>query len=284
VHNILERKSVEDKLKVQSIFLDKMKALVDNFYYVQKIEDTATNIFLLAEFASKLGYSKEEIRRLGNLSIPVLVHPDDFPRITEYFQKTIFNNIVNEIQFRLKHRNNSWKWFSNRCILLEEKGVRKTLNIVREITLEKKMEESFFIAEKRLQAISSNPYFGLVILSSDGEIIDMNLSLERLMGYTKEEISLLRPAEYMSLSGIRIASVQLEKLKTGEIDSFQIETIAYPKNRGELWCYIVFSAVQNVYGTLEYIACSLIDISETKLFEKNGDFINRLSKLKIVSK
>ena len=150
--------------------------------------------------------------------------------------------------------------------------------------MKKKWKNLFFIAEKRLQAISSNPYFGLVILSSDGEIIDMNLSLERLMGYTKEEISLLRPAEYMSLSGIRIASVQLEKLKTGEIDSFQIETIAYPKNRGELWCYIVFSAVQNVYGTLEYIACSLIDISETKLFEKNGDFINRLSKLKIVSK
>ena len=150
MHNILERKSVEDKLKVQSIFLDKMKALVDNFYYVQKIEDTATNIFLLAEFASKLGYSKEEIRRLGNLSIPVLVHPDDFPRITEYFQKTIFNNIVNEIQFRLKHRNNSWKWFSNRCILLEEKGVRKTLNIVREITLEKKMEESFFYCREEV--------------------------------------------------------------------------------------------------------------------------------------
>jgi len=268
VNNILERKGFENRLNTQNVFLDRIKELVDNFYYVQNIEDNPINIFSMVEFASMLGYSKEEINRMGSLIIPALIHPDDFPRITEYFQKTIFINKINEIEFRLKHRNNTWKWFSNRCMLIEEHGIKKTINIVREITREKNLEESVFIAHKKLTAISSNPYFGIVILDVDGKVLDINYTLERLSGYTKEEICSQHSTGFTCLREINLICAQFKKLKKGEINSFQVETLAYPKYNGAFWCYMVFSVVHDNEGRLAYITCSIVDISETKVFER----------------
>jgi len=269
-NNILKRKEFEQKFKKQNNFLEKMKVLLDNFWYIQNVEDNPKGVFPLEEFANILGYSDEEIERMGNLSNPVLIDPDDYHRITEYFQKTVLTDgEINEIEFRLKHRNGTWKWFSNRCTFLgEEPGSRKTINIVREITKVKNMEESLLMEEEKLSAIGSNPYLGVAILDVDGKILDINPTLERLSGYTKAELSPLNYSEFMSLRGIITIREQFQKMKLGFLESFQIETIIYPKHREAFWGYIVFSTIHNMDGIRDCIACSLIDISDTKLFEK----------------
>jgi PAS domain S-box-containing protein len=271
-HNVLKRKEFEFKLKEQGNFLEKMKSLLDNFCYIQNVSDNPKNVFPLEEFASTLGYSKDEIVRMGSLSVPVLLHPDDFPKMTDYFQKTIFaGGEVFELEFRLKHRNGTWKWFSNRATFLEEEsGTRKTINTAKEITRIKNLEESFFMTQEKLQAISSNPYLGVAILDREGKILDMNSTLQKLSGYERNELIWLSSADYLSLKGIRSICENLQRIRTGEIDSFQAETIVYPKYSGAFWAYMVFSAVHNIDGFPEYIACSIIDISETKLFEKLG--------------
>lgn len=276
-NNISKRKEFEKKFKRQTNFMEKMKVLLDNFWYIQNVDDNPKGEFPLKEFANILGYSKEEIQRMGDLSNLVLIDPDDYHRITEYFRKTILmGEEIAEIEFRLKHRNGAWKWFSNRCTFLEEeKGSRKTINIVRETTGIKSLEESFFVMEERLHAVSSNPFLGVAILDIYGKILDINPTLERISGYNKEELGDLNYSEFMSLRGIFLIREQFQKIRTGLIDSFEMETIIYPKNSKAFCGYLVFSVVHNIYGLRECVACSLIDILNTKLFEKiDGTHLN----------
>jgi PAS domain S-box-containing protein len=279
--NILKRKKFENKIREQSNFSDKMKALLDNFCYVQTIKENVTTAFPFEEFENILGYSKDEILRICSLNSQDLINPEDYPKVMEYYQKTISSSEeVCEIEFRLKHKNGAWKWFSNRSMFLEEEeGIRKNLNIVREITRVKNFEESFFLSQEKLAALSSNPFLGVVILDIKGKILDINPTLEQISGYTKEEILSLSYSDFMSLRGVRSICTQLQKIKSGEIDSFQIESIIYPKYNEAFWGFMVFSIIHDINGLRECLACSIIDISDSRLIEKIGGSNRKISKV-----
>ena len=57
----------------------------------------------------------------------------------------------------------------------------------------------------------------------------------------------------------------------GTIDTFQTETFIYTKHKGAFWGYMVFNPIYTPERVIDRIVCTLVDISESKLFEKKVD-------------
>jgi PAS domain S-box-containing protein len=114
----------------------------------------------------------------------------------------------------------------------------------------------------------------VAVLDIFGKILYMNKTLEELTGYKSIELEQLSYSKYMSFRGVNTLCNQLKRIKSNEIDSFQLETLIYPKNGIAFWGYMVVSSVYNIYGIRECLTFSLVDISDI-----HGLPINKMDKL-----
>lgn len=240
-------------------------------FYFQEVTDLNKISFPLEKFSSFLGYTKKEIRLFGNLAILILIHIDDLDVVLEYKDNLILHKgSIYNTNIRLKHKNGQWKWFQFSGILNNAENDKSIVIIsCKDITEEKIKEESLYISKEKLKALDfSNPYIGMITISPEGKIVKIDSSVTLITGYSLEEINSKKLSALISLKDIDQICKNFQDLKNGLIENFRIETIIYPKNQGIVWVYLCFSPVKNIEGKIHEIICVLVDISESKLFDR----------------
>ncbi|MCB1176852.1 MAG: PAS domain S-box protein [Leptospiraceae bacterium] len=269
--NIQRRQDIESKYQSQVSSLEKLKILSKDYFYKQPINNTSKNFINIEEYSELLGYTRGEIINMGSLSIPLLVHKEDLDKFTSFLDRVVNSNgDIIELEFRLKHKNGTWVWILNRSMIdFDSKNKKQIISIVKDISEKKNFEQSFYISENKFRALNNNPYQGIAVLDLEGNIMEINSTLELMTGYKKEELNVLNHSDYISLKGVKLICPELQKIKNKEIESFQIETMVFPKKHGSLWVYMVFTPVLSMENKIKFIICNLSDISETKLLERN---------------
>ncbi len=267
---IRRKKMIENELQRVIKQQETIEILLGDLLFSQEINEFTPHIFPLEEFAQILEYTKEEVLRMGNLIIPLLIHSEDFQIMEDYFKKVISQpNQLAEFEFRLKHKSGIYRWFSLKGIF--HKTGQKNGNIfhsAKDITWLKNLQYTSHISREKFAAISNNPYFGIAILDTDAKILNINPTIESLTGYTKEDLNWLHFSDYIGLKELRSICQNFEKLKIGLIDTFQAEVFIHTKSKGALWGYMIFNAIYNQEKMIDRILCTLVDISESKLFGK----------------
>ncbi|MBP7283191.1 MAG: response regulator [Leptospiraceae bacterium] len=273
LNSIQKRKRIETDLREQIKKSEHLENLLGDLVFNQRIEKYFPYIFPLQEFTATLEYTKEEVTRMGNLIIPLLIHPEDFKAMETYFKDLIEKpGTISEIEIRLKHKSGIWRYFACKGIYEEtEKDVGNILHYAKDITWLKNLQYTSHISREKFVAISNNPYFGIAVLDLDAKIMNLNPTLEHLTGYTKEDLNWLNFSDYIGLKELRSICQNFEKLKMGTIDTFQTETFIYTKHKGAFWGYMVFNPIYTPERVIDRIVCTLVDISESKLFEKKVD-------------
>lgn len=268
---IRKKGNTESKLKEQIQNSNKLERLLGDIVFYQNITNESAYILPIAEFAALLEYNKEDVSKMGSLIIPLLIHPEDYKIMDSYFgDLTSKSGIVSEIEIRLKHKSGIWRYISCRGIYNEsEKGLGTIVHSVKDITWLKNQQYISHISREKFIAVSNNPYFGIAILDTDAKIMTLNPTLEHLTGYTKEDLNWLNVSDYIGMKELRYICQNFEKLKSGEINCFQTEAFLYTKHRGAFWGYMVFNAIYSPDRTIDRVVCTVVDISESKLFEKN---------------
>ena len=152
------------------------EALRDSQRLIQKIADSSPYILYLYDLQKRcniyinhlvydvLGYTFEEMQEIGgSFFLLNLVHPDDFDRIYDYH--TQINNSgdgdIFEIDYRIQHKDGSWRWFTNRDTVFARDSQNKPTQILgtaTDITEQKQAEEDLRSARARLEhLLASSP-------------------------------------------------------------------------------------------------------------------------------
>lgn len=259
--------ALQKKNKEQIEYQENLEKLLGNFTFKQTTNSRTPTIFPIGQIAVNLGYTEDEIIRMGNLIYPLLIHYEDFPVIESHYQRLFLGKgKVSEIEFRLKHKTGIFRYFSVRSILSEMENY--ILHSFKDITWSKNLEYKSHISREKFVAISNNPYFGIAVLDIDGNVLNLNPTLEHLTGYSKEDLNSLNFSKYFGLKDLRGICQNFAKLKSGDLLTFETEAFIYTKNKGAFWGYLVFNAIYDPDKNLDRIICTLVDISESKLFEK----------------
>jgi PAS domain S-box-containing protein len=135
--------------------------------------------------SQRLGYSREEFLQLHHKDI---VHPDFHQMLVDHHQRLI--NEEASLSFESAHISTDGSIIPVHvdASIIEYQGEKCILSVVRDITLQKKAEESLRQSEEKYRAIFENTGAATFMIDEDTKISLVNTEFENLSSYSREEI------------------------------------------------------------------------------------------------
>lgn len=149
------------------------------------VEDS---IFLYCSPASRtlLGYEPEE---MVGTSANDYLHPDDVERVYRCMEESRRTGHIPPIAFRYRHKDGSYSWFeTNSRYVEDEHGRREIIAVMRDIADRKKFEFMLKESQQRYRSLFEYNPSAVYSMSLTGEYLTANSNLEKLTGYTLEEL------------------------------------------------------------------------------------------------
>ncbi|MBF0483355.1 MAG: PAS domain S-box protein [Candidatus Omnitrophica bacterium] len=194
IHDITERKVVEEKLYERTKFIESLVNLNPDIVFIYDLVEKI-NVYVNEGIQRVLGYTVEELHKFGSTVIQNLMHPEDFVfynknTIPKYSQAKDYE-IIN-LSYRMKHKNGEWRWLeSHECIYKRspDGSPQQIFGVIRDITESKRVEEALRKSEEKFaMAFQMNPVSMALSKVKNGAYIDVNNAFTKLMGYSHEEV------------------------------------------------------------------------------------------------
>jgi diguanylate cyclase (GGDEF)-like protein/PAS domain S-box-containing protein len=259
-----ERKQAQDALKESE---QRFKAIFDNAADGILLADVENKKFYSGNsmICQMLGYSEEEIKNLGVSDI----HPEpELPFVIEQFEKQARREIKLAKDIPMKRKDGSVFYADINSFPITLAGKIYIVGFFRDITERKRSEEEM----KKLIAAVENSADWILITDREGTIQYVNKAVEKISGYTKEELIGKNPRIFKSgkhnreffkelwetiLSGNTFSAILINRKKTGEL--FELHyTITPLKDRK---------------GNVYHFVATAKDITEKKLLEERLDYM-----------
>jgi PAS domain S-box-containing protein len=149
-----------------------------------------------------------------------------------------------------------------------EKKIIGIVGVIVDITVSKKKEEQVKISELKYKQLFNEAPIGYHEVNREGIIIDVNATVEKLLGYKKQEIIGKSFLEYIPKeSRTNAESIFTKKLnKNLSVTGFERK---YLDSEGKVvYCYVEDKLLTNESGDVEGIRSSLINITQYKSMEE----------------
>ncbi len=171
------RQRVEDALRESE---EKYRLLVEN---------ANEAIFILQDDQIKFTNPKAEeiLNRLAiypsGAELAQCIHPNERDRVIEWYQRRLEGKeLPYSLMFRLEGDHSTSIWVELNSILIKLNGQTATLNFIRDVTLQKKLEEQFYQSQK-MESIGTLAGgiahdFNNLLMGIQGNVSVMNLEIE----------------------------------------------------------------------------------------------------------
>lgn len=186
------RMTNEDLLNESYYFISRILDTTPNFIYIHDIVENR-NVYANREVWNFLGYSCEQIKAFGSSLMRNILHPDDARAVMEHHARfrTIGDNEILEIEYRMKQANGEWRWLRSRDILFSrdsQGGGKLILGTSEDITERKRSTDALKESEAKLRDYLENVPDGVFVIDENGNFIHVNGASCGLLGYSEEEL------------------------------------------------------------------------------------------------
>lgn len=127
----LENARIFESLAEQQRFTQRLFHTSPEAIYVYDLLERRS-VFASRSVGELLEYSPEEILEMKDQVLPRLLHPDDFQRIVPYLAAfgEAREGEVREFEYRMKHRDGSWRWFRSRDAVFRRESDGRVRQII----------------------------------------------------------------------------------------------------------------------------------------------------------
>jgi PAS domain S-box-containing protein len=134
--------------------------------------------------------------------------------------------------------------------------------------MDRKAEEALRASEERWRKLFENSSAGIALIAPDGRCIATNMALQKMLGYTEEELKRLTPLN-VTLEEDRAATVaRLAKSAEGRRRVHRIEKRYVRKDGGIIWADASGVFVPATERAAAFFAWVIVDITERKQSEE----------------
>ncbi len=262
--DITERKSAGEALRQAEERLHAIIESADDMIYflplfpgkMQLLNDACVRV---------TGYSREKLETYPELWEQI-VHPDD-RNASFLFHKTHLAGCArHEKEYRLRSQTGEWKYLHSLMI-----GARDARGkyvgyycIDRELTQMYKAEEALRASEAQLRAIFEHAALGIVRVTPDGAIKELNPAITNMIGYTQEEIFGTWISDHL-IDGISEEEErQLDEMRAGVQLHITMEKRLRRKDGRTVWSKLSASCVQRPNGEPDFFIALAEDITEQR--------------------
>jgi diguanylate cyclase (GGDEF)-like protein/PAS domain S-box-containing protein len=230
---------------------------------ITSIDPQGLRTYVSPSCRSLLGYEPEEL--IGKVAVEI-VHPDDQPRIRDYF-RAVFDQEPAKAEARLRHKSGHWVWMETRGRAVRDADgtVVELQTVARDITAERHAAEELREAEERFRNAFDQAPIGKALVSTEGRFTRVNTALCRITGYSEEG---LLETTFQALTHPDDLDADLDHLHrvlAGESESYEMEKRYRHADGHYIWALLSVSLVRGEAGTPLYFVSQIQDISEQKL-------------------
>ncbi|MCT1531555.1 PAS domain S-box protein [Sphingobacterium daejeonense] len=153
----------------------------------------------------------------------------------------------------------------------------KLTAVVTNITREQKLLSKIQLKEEKFNRAFQNSSIGMLLLDRSLNVIEYNLALQKILGYSDVEEMLARKVpEFIHESHSDNVQAAFDDVKNGIRENAIIEAQCIANENKILWCLINISSVRDTSGKVIYFICQIQDLS---LFKSNENKLNLQNEL-----
>lgn len=156
---ITDRKLAETALQASQHFVERIANTSPNLLYVYD-EIEQRNVYANREITDLLGYTVEEVQEMGSNLLPTIIHPEDLAKFPGYIQQieNAPEGKVVEWEYRVRDRQNSWRWLVSREIVFsrtESGKIQQRLGVAADVT-DRKFAEQALAEQLKLSSFTAD--------------------------------------------------------------------------------------------------------------------------------
>ncbi|MEG4277050.1 PAS domain S-box protein [Microcoleus sp. MON1_C1] len=197
--DITAQKQAEAALQESQRFVERIANTSPNLLYVYD-ETEQRNVYSNREIADTLGYTPEEVKKMGSSLLPTIIHPEDLAKFPEYWQQleNAPDGEVIEYEYRVRDRQNCWHWLVSRNIVFsrtKEGKIQQRLGAATDITERKRAEQalaeqlklSVFTADVGIALTQNQTLFATLQYCADAVMRHLDAAFARIWTLNEEE-------------------------------------------------------------------------------------------------
>jgi two-component system, sporulation sensor kinase E len=177
IEDITERKRIDARFRT----------IVESVFVGIKLNDAGGNIIYRSPSMKAInGWTDEEM----NKNYFLLTHPDDLELIKGVHREVLSypGKSVNVI-YRIRHKNGYYIWIESLlCNKLADPELCAIITVTRDITEQKMAEDLLKKSEEKYHSLIEHASDAIYLLDFDGNFTDVNESMCKMTGYSKEEL------------------------------------------------------------------------------------------------
>jgi PAS domain S-box-containing protein len=163
--------------------------------------------------------------------------------------------------------------------------VTGAIESLRDITTDKQMGERIREKEARFRSYFEHGQTGMAITSPAKGWVEANAQLQRMLGYTLDELRQMTWAELTHPDDLDADVKQFERMLAGEIESYALDKRFIRKDGEIVYANITVACTRDETGNVLDVLASFLDITERKHMEedvrRNVEELERFNKLAI---
>ncbi len=175
-----------------------LRALIEHVpvtVYIDRLDETGSNVYTSPRLESELGYTVEEWVSDKELYSKVL-HPEDRERVLAEYRRTRDTDEPFRAEYRMIARDGTVHWFLDEATVIRDEAGRPAYfhGFLLDITEQKQLAKALRGSEEELRRqkqyveslVEINPT-AIVTVDRDGSVTSWNLAAEELFGYSRDE-------------------------------------------------------------------------------------------------
>lgn len=219
--------------------------------------------YMSDEVLNLTGYPASDFIDNRQRSFASVIHPDDLP-ITYQAHEAIARQHSFELTYRLQHADGHSVW-------VREKGRAEYApdgrplwisGFIWDISDRKAVEDALSVSQQRFSSAFSTAPQGMALVSPQGQWLEVNDELCRMLGYSRAELLQLDFQSLTHPDDLQNDQHSLEELLAGRISAYQLEKRYLDRQGRALWVLLSVALVRDSQGQPVHFVVQIQDFSE----------------------
>lgn len=218
------------------------------------------------------GWTMQELNSMGE-SFLELFHESERDSLLEHMGKIAASEKDESVTFeyRFKKKDGGWVWLLSQDTPFErdkDGKVTKFIGSFVDISDKKEFESQLKESEERFKNIFKTSPVGIAVVSPDGQWIEVNESIPKMLGYSGDELLRLTFQDITHEDDLEKDLALIKKTLNGEIDSYNMKKRYIHKSGSVVYALLVVAIVRDENSKPKYFISQIIDLTDDEKKEK----------------
>ena len=209
-----------------------------------------------------------------------IIHPEDRDHVDQRLAKSISGEKAFDTEFRILWPNGSIRYIRaiGKVLKNEAGDPERVVGTNWDYTELRHTELRLTSSEESFQGAFENSAMGIAIVAVNGKWIDVNDSICKGFGYTKEEFLQMTFQDITHPQDLEKDLDLLNEVVQGKRDGYQMEKRYFHKNGSIIYAVLTVSAIKNIKGELSHFISQIMDITSRIEAEKEAKILYDITK------